>query len=267
MIVNVNRYDQRLLEDLLLHTDVKLDDIDLEDKEVIKMFYTNIYGSCEYANHSLLGINECSSRVFNEIVTVANSQIRSIDDIISVLGLRWGSSTWIRNGRELLKSKTAKLSDLISTKDDVNDYLIRKGLSKTEVELVVDTIGQRIFPSRFAEVYSTLDKYNIPTWYVCSLSYVRNVWPRGAMKEVALLIYRLAWFKMYHTELFFEHLFKFDSEIDYKGIADKNRADIHVEFSEKYSDAVHRDDRWRDYNMERDLTQLRCTLILASSEL
>jgi len=267
----MNRYDKILLEKLSAVTKVKLEDIDLKDKNVIKMFRNNIYGSNNNINHSLLGICECSTEMFNKIAQLTNPH--NIKQISKILALPHGTNTWINNAEYLLANKYAKLENIISTPEDVIDFLTKKGIGKRRAETISSLcnkyksdIGDLIlFTNHFKE-------YDIPDWYAYSLLKISYAYPRTKANELALVVYQLAWFKKYYNSIFYKLLFELDSVITKENLSKENS----LEMLEKYHKKIDKINlsfgngiafqSGDSYKKAIDLAKLRHTIIMAYTE-
>ena len=97
------------------------------------------------------------------------------------------NGTWEGNGRELLRTGSAKPEDLISNREDVYEYLMLHGIDKkTAFDLADDVRAGRVYQFGWQEnLKAILDKAGIPEWYIRSCEKIRTLSSR--MHAIAIL--------------------------------------------------------------------------------
>lgn len=86
---------------------------------------------CHYYDD--LNIEKCylpdfGTNYTNEIIKAIKP--KNLNDLIKLICIEHGTDAWNDNQDTLIKNKTIKIDELISSRDDVADYLISKGCSK-----------------------------------------------------------------------------------------------------------------------------------------
>ena len=109
-----------------------------------------------------LGVPEYGTRLTREILY--KTKPKNFTELIYVAGLSHGTDVWKGNAEELIKKKIAKLSEVISVRDDIMNFLMDMGLSK---ELSFE-ITERIRKGKGLEEkhISLMKKNKIPDWYI-----------------------------------------------------------------------------------------------------
>lgn len=144
----------------------------------------------------------------------------SFSELVRISGFSHGTDVWINNAQELIKSKTAKVSEAISTRDDIMVYLLYKNLPpKTAFNIMEDVRkGKGIKP----EYEPIMKQHNVPQWYIDSCKKIKYMFPKAHAVAYVTMAYRIAYFKVYYPEAFYTTYFtvradEFDADLICKG--------------------------------------------------
>ena len=202
---NYYLFDTLLRVDLLPHpalstlallersTEVKTEDIPLDDPETMALLARRVPGVCEFD----------SPRV-EELLTLTHPACFA--DLVQVNALTHGTGVWMENGEDPLKSATATLREVVACRDDIFLYLLRMGLPRARAYQIMEAVrkgevhrGRVPDWSLWAEEMRT---HGVPEWYIDSLARVGYLFPKAHCVGYVQMAFRLAWFKVHHPEAF-----------------------------------------------------------------
>ena len=181
-----------LLKKLEKLTNTKARDIPLDDKKTLELFSAK--NTC--------GVPEFHTPFVKNIIT--KTDVKCFDDIVRILGFSHGMDVWDNNGETILSSTDIKLSDVISCRDDVTIYLVKKGYEKYDAFRISEKIrkGKGLSEEEFEEMLCN----DIPRWYAESCNKIKYSFPRAHCVSQAMLAFRIAYYKV-HYPLQFNHAY------------------------------------------------------------
>ena len=124
-----NKYIDRLCN-LSHKTGVSLDSIPMNDSEVYNAFY-ECYTETIYEFHTDFMINAldiCEPDCFS--------------DLIKISGIGHCIGAWDDNAKELILNGTATLNEVISSRDDIFNYLTVKGMKREQAYDIMDAVSR-----------------------------------------------------------------------------------------------------------------------------
>lgn len=133
----------------------------------------------------------------NEIVKLVKP--KTINDLIKLVGVVYGSGAWNNNQKFLIKNKTITIDELIGSRDDVADYLISKGYPKDLSIKIMESVRKGQFNKE-----NENELGNLPETFIKIISKVKYLFPRG--HSIALLYNAI--YSEYLRERFPEKFFK-----------------------------------------------------------
>ena len=123
----------------------------------------------------------------NEIVKLVKP--KTINDLIKLVGVVYGSGAWNNNQKFLIKNKTITIDELIGTRDDVADYLISKGYPKDLSIKIMESVRKGQFNKE-----NENELGNLSETFIKIISKVKYLFPRG--HSIALL----------YNDIYYEYL-------------------------------------------------------------
>ncbi|SNR89020.1 DNA polymerase-3 subunit alpha [Anaerovirgula multivorans] len=209
----------RMLEDI---TKLNAQHIPLDDQKTMSIFTsTDTLGidsedyKCEVGT---LGIPEFGTKFVRQMLI--DTQPKTFAELVRISGLSHGTDVWINNAQELVRSNVAELKDVISTRDDIMNYLILKGLPAKSSFKIMENVrkGKGLSP----EDEALMRENNVPEWYVDSCNKIKYMFPKAHAVAYVMMSFRIAFFKVHYPESFYATYFTmkaedFDADLVTKG--------------------------------------------------
>lgn len=210
----------KMLEDL---TGVNAVKIPLDDPGTMSLFMSEKPLGCDLSaikcDTGTLGIPEFGTRFVRQMLL--DTKPTSFAELIRISGLSHGTDVWIGNAQEIIKSNTANLKEVISTRDDIMNYLIFKGLEPLMSFKIMENVrkGRGLTDEHIA----AMRENQIPAWYIESCQKIKYMFPKAHASAYVTMSFRIAYFKLYHKEAFYATYFTtkaadFDIDIISKGV-------------------------------------------------
>ena len=129
----------RMLEDL---TGIDAKTIPFDDPKTLSLFL--LYRGIGLTPEQLQGDQVASlrSRMWYEVCTghVEDSCPQTFSDLVRISGFSHGTNVWLDNAQDLIKNGTCKLNEAISTRDDVMNFLIHRGMDRKHSFFVMENV-------------------------------------------------------------------------------------------------------------------------------
>ncbi|MGI6330382.1 MAG: PolC-type DNA polymerase III [Zhaonellaceae bacterium] len=227
----------KMLEDL---TGVDPKGIPLDEEKTMSIFSSvEALGiTPEDINSSVgtFGIPEFGTRFVRQMLE--ETKPKKFSELVRISGFSHGTDVWLNNAQELIRSGTAKLSEAISTRDDIMLYLIYKGMEpKLSFKIMEDVRkGKGLKP----EYEEAMIKANVPDWYIQSCKKIKYMFPKAHAVAYVTMAFRIAFYKVYYPTAFYTSFFtvrgdEFDVELISHG--EKTVRDAIKEIEQKGNEA------------------------------
>lgn len=166
------------------------------------------------------GIPEFGTDFVRRMLVVANP--KSFADLISISGLSHGTDVWTGNAETLISKKNMTLSEVISCRDDIMNFLISYNVDNLDSFNIMEKV--RKGKGLTEEEEKLLKEHNVPEWSINSMKLIKYMFPRAHATAYVLMAWRIAWFKLYkpleyYATFFTTRLNEFDIEV----LADKKK--------------------------------------------
>ena len=218
--------DETMLHDLEKETGVNSNDIKLNDRKVLNLF---LHANDPSYKISTKGIPEFSTKFVKEMIEVVKP--KNFNDLVCISALSHGTGTWIWNAEGLIKNEGKKVDEVISNREDVFNYFVKKGINK---ELAYDItefirkgraeIGRNLWKNirnRYKEWNDKWDMYkeilkehDVPDWYIKNAENIKYMFPKAHAIGYTINAFKLAWYKINYPKEFYEDYFKIWSDLN-----------------------------------------------------
>lgn len=209
----------KMLEDI---TGVNATKIPLDDQPTVSLFTStkalNIDPKDLNCEVGTLGIPEFGTKFVRQMLL--DTKPTTFAELVRISGLSHGTDVWLNNAQDLVRANIAELKDVISTRDDIMNYLILKGLPKKTSFKIMENVrkGKGLTP----EYEEEMKKHNVPQWYIDSCNTIKYMFPKAHAVAYVMMSFRIAYFKVHYPEAFYATYFTtkaedFDADLIVKG--------------------------------------------------
>ena len=122
-------------------------------------------------------------------------------DLVKIAGLSHGTDVWLNNAQELVLSGTAEFKDVISVRDDILNYLLKKELEPSRAFKIMENV--RKGKGVGSEDAGYMSEHQVPDWYIESCRRIKYMFPKAHAVAYVMLSYRIAWFKVHYPQAFY----------------------------------------------------------------
>ena len=210
----------RMLEDI---TGIDATKIPLDDKETMSLFTsTEALGvTPEEINCPIgsLAIPEFGTKFVRQMLL--DTKPTTFAELVRISGLSHGTDVWLNNAQELVQKEIVGLKDVISTRDDIMNYLIFKGLKPKNAFTIMENVrkGKGLKPEHIEEMKAN----DVPEWYIWSCQQIKYMFPKAHAVAYVMMSFRLAYCKVHYPEAFYATNFTtkaedFDADLIVKGL-------------------------------------------------
>lgn len=209
----------RMLEEI---TGMDPTTIPLDDKETVKIFTSTeslkIIDDDYRLDIGSLGIPEFGTKFVRQMLK--DTQPSTFAELVRISGLSHGTDVWLNNAQELVREGTAELKDVISTRDDIMNYLILKNLPPKESFTIMERV--RKGKGLTDENVELMKENNVPKWYIDSCNKIKYMFPKAHAVAYVMMSFRIAYCKVHHPLAFYSTFFSikvddFDAELVCRG--------------------------------------------------
>ena len=216
----------RMIEDI---TGKIATEIPLDDKETMSLFTsTDALGvTPEEINCPIgcLAIPEFGTKFVRQMLL--DTKPTTFAELVRISGLSHGTDVWLNNAQDLVVEGTVEFKEVISTRDDIMNYLIFKGLPPKMAFTIMESVrkGKGLKP----EFIEEMKKNDVPDWYIGSCQKIKYMFPKAHAVAYVMMSFRLAYYKVHYPEAFYATYFTtkaedFDADLIVKGLdAIKNK--------------------------------------------
>ncbi|MGL5506729.1 MAG: PolC-type DNA polymerase III, partial [Paraclostridium sp.] len=210
----------RMLEDI---TGIDATKIPLDDQETMSLFTsTDALGvTPEEINCPIgsLAIPEFGTKFVRQMLL--DTKPTTFAELVRISGLSHGTDVWLNNAQELVQKEIVGLKDVISTRDDIMNYLIFKGLKPKNAFTIMENVrkGKGLKPEHIEE----MKENDVPEWYIWSCQQIKYMFPKAHAVAYVMMSFRLAYCKVHYPEAFYATYFTtkaedFDADLIVKGL-------------------------------------------------
>ena len=196
--------------------------VPLDDKSTMSLFKNTEALNCSLEEidcpTGTLGIPEFGTKFVRQMLV--DTKPTTFGELVRIAGLSHGTDVWLNNAQDLVRNNTATLKEVISTRDDIMNYLIQQGLKpKTSFKIMEDVRKGKGLKEEYEK---DMKEQKVPNWYIDSCKKIKYMFPKAHAAAYVMLSYRIAYYKIFYPQAFYATYFTtkvadFDINIVSKG--------------------------------------------------
>ncbi|CCE66701.1 PolC-type DNA polymerase III [Candidatus Mycoplasma haematominutum] len=200
--------DPTILALLSKFTGVNLEKIEYRDASILKMFgdisvleippeRLEILGE----STGTLGLPEFGTEKTREIIKACKGKVNYFSDLVRISGISHGKNVWKGNIEQLMTKRNLTLTEVITCRDDIMNYLLEKKLSIEQSFKITESVrrGFGISP----EDLPFLKSAGVPDWYIDCANKITYIFPKAHATAYVLMCWKIAFFKLYYAVEFY----------------------------------------------------------------
>ena len=195
----------KILEDL---TGISPYTLPLTDPKVLSLFTsTKALGVTPEQIGTELGTNgipEFGTNFVKEMLK--DTKPTTFTELVRISGLSHGTDVWLNNAKDYINANVASLSEVITVRDDIMNYLILQGMDKSLAFKIMEFV-RRGKPSKLKEQWEEykkeMRKSGAKEWYIESCEKIKYMFPKGHAVAYVMMAIRIAYFKVYYPLEFY----------------------------------------------------------------
>lgn len=168
--------------------------------------------------HGSYGIPEFGTKFVRQMLD--DTKPSQFADLVRISGFSHGTDVWLNNAQDFIRDGSATMKDAISTRDDIMNYLILKGVPNKTAFKIMENV--RKGKGVTEEEVAAMQDNDVPEWYIESCRRIKYMFPKAHAVAYVMMSYRIAYYKVYHPVEFYCVFFttkisEFDAETILKG--------------------------------------------------
>lgn len=190
------------------YTGVDIYKVPLADKETLKLFSgTESLGvSSEQIGSRIgsYGVPEFGTQFVRQMLEATNPT--TFSELVRISGLSHGTDVWLNNAQEFVRAGKATLSEVISVRDDIMNYLIDSGIEKGTAFKIMEFVRKGMpsrNPEQWEEYSKLMKEHKVADWYIESCRRIKYMFPKGHAVAYVMMAMRIAYFKVHYPLAFY----------------------------------------------------------------
>lgn len=231
--------DPTTIKMLQEYTGVDIYSIPIADPETLKIFSsTESLGITPEDINSVVGtfgVPEFGTPFVRQMLI--DTMPKTFAELVRISGLSHGTDVWLNNAQEFIRQKKATLSQVITVRDDIMNYLIDQGIEKGTAFKIMEFVrkGKPSKDPEGWEKFSNLMKeHNVAEWYIESCRRIKYMFPKGHAVAYVMMAMRIAYFKVHYPLAFYAaYLSRKAEDFDFDIMGNPESAKNHLEVLSK----------------------------------
>jgi len=215
------------------YTSMEIKDIPLADKDTLKIFSSteSLGVSPEEIGTEIgtYGIPEFGTGFVRQMLI--DTRPTTFAELVRISGLSHGTNVWLNNAQEFVRNGQATLSQIITVRDDIMNYLIDQGLDNSDAFKIMEFVRKgkpKKEPENWENYSNMMKEKNVPDWYIESCRRIEYMFPKGHAVAYVMMAMRIAYFKVHKPLAFYAAFLSrkaddFDMEVMSKGVLAKQK--------------------------------------------
>lgn len=231
--------DPTTIKMLQEYTGVDIYSIPIADPETLKIFSsTESLGITPEDINSVVGtfgVPEFGTPFVRQMLI--DTMPKTFAELVRISGLSHGTDVWLNNAQEFIRQKKATLSQVITVRDDIMNYLIDQGIEKGTAFKIMEFV-RKGKPSKDPEGWkkfsNLMKEHNVAEWYIESCRRIKYMFPKGHAVAYVMMAMRIAYFKVHYPLAFYAaYLSRKAEDFDFDIMGNPESAKNHLEVLSK----------------------------------
>ncbi|EHI77460.1 DNA polymerase III, alpha subunit [Fusobacterium sp. oral taxon 370 str. F0437] len=183
------------------YTNMEVKDIPLADKDTLKIFSSteSLGVTPEEIGTEIgtYGIPEFGTGFVRQMLI--DTRPTTFAELVRISGLSHGTNVWLNNAQEFVRNGQATLSQIITVRDDIMNYLIDQGLDNSDAFKIMEFVRKgkpKKEPENWEKYSNMMKEKNVPDWYIESCRRIEYMFPKGHAVAYVMMAMRIAYFKV-----------------------------------------------------------------------
>ena len=215
------------------YTNMQIKDIPLADKDTLKIFSSteSLGVTPEQIGTEIgtYGIPEFGTGFVRQMLI--DTRPTTFAELVRISGLSHGTNVWLNNAQEFVRNGQATLSQIITVRDDIMNYLIDQGLDNSDAFKIMEFVRKgkpKKEPENWEKYSAMMKEKNVPDWYIESCRRIEYMFPKGHAVAYVMMAMRIAYFKVHQPLAFYAAFLSrkaddFDMEVMSRGVLAKQK--------------------------------------------
>ena len=215
------------------YTNMEIKDIPLADKDTLKIFSSteSLGVTPEQIGTEIgtYGIPEFGTGFVRQMLI--DTRPTTFAELVRISGLSHGTNVWLNNAQEFVRNGQATLSQIITVRDDIMNYLIDQGLDNSAAFKIMEFVRKgkpKKEPENWEKYSAMMKEKKVPDWYIESCRRIEYMFPKGHAVAYVMMAMRIAYFKVHKPLAFYAAFLSrkaddFDMEFMSRGILAKQK--------------------------------------------
>ncbi|AEH50306.1 PolC-type DNA polymerase III [Pseudothermotoga thermarum] len=150
-----------------------------------------------------LGIPEFGTQFVRGMLS--ETRPKTFAELVRISGLSHGTDVWLNNAKDWIEQGKATLSEVISCRDDIMNYLIKKGMEASKAFKIMENVRKGKGLSEEEE--KNLRELKVPEWFIESCKRIKYLFPKAHAAAYVSMAFRIAYFKVHYPLAFYAAYF------------------------------------------------------------
>ena len=163
------------------------------------------FGSNMYSEPELFFNDGVSQNIHREILKLM--PLRNYEDLCRIINISHGAGAWFGNAQELLEHGMVSPEQVITCREDVMEYLIRRGCKREMAFEIMEYVRKGRAsstktekPQFLAHHWDALRECGAEDWFIESCQKIEYLFPRGHSAAMAAGLAKLIWYVIHAPE-------------------------------------------------------------------
>lgn len=222
--------DPTTIKMLQEYTGVNIYDIPIADSDTLKLFsgtdILNVSPEDIGSTIGTFGVPEFGTQFVRQMLV--DTRPKTFAELVRISGLSHGTDVWLNNAQQFIREGKATLSDVITVRDDIMNYLIDNGIEKLTAFKIMEFVRKgkpSKDPEQWQKYSNILKEKNVKDWYIESCKRIKYMFPKGHAVAYVMMAMRIAFFKVHYPLAFYAaYLTRKIDDFDFEIMGDSNLA-------------------------------------------